>query len=275
MTRLRRAVARAAMMLALVAGCAPRPTGVAPVTGGAREELYLSQLSRREQRAAMVEGAATVWARAGAACDSCPPLRLPAVQAGFVVAWPEAFRLRVGSLFGAALDVALDGDSITAYVPSQRLGLALDAGSDSLGVERPGRFATRLVSAGWRPPRPAWADGTWEGRWLVLRWAEAADSIALAVDAAGVPAWARQWRDAGRGVVIEYQRWESVDGVDWPALVEVHAPAGPLDLTLRLDRVTFPAVPDRSRFGVRIPGDAERVGPERLRGMLERAGGRR
>ena len=273
MTGRRRALARWVATLALVAGCAPRPTTLATVTGGARIERYLSQLSRREQGAAMVEGGATIWSRAFAVCDTCPPRRLPALQAGFALAWPDAFRLRVGSLFGTALDLGLAGDSITAYAPAQRWGLALDAVSDSLGLEHPGWLAARLVSAGWRPPQQAWASGTWEGGLLVLRWSEAADSVALAVDEAGKPVWARLWRDARRGVVVGYERWEAVDGLLWPALLKVHTLGGTFDLTCRLDRVTFRTRPDRSRLAVRIPRDAERLGLDRLRGLLEREGG--
>jgi hypothetical protein len=259
-----------AAALGLAAGCAPRPVTVAPLTGGARAERYLSQLLARERRAVMVEGAATIWTRGFALCDSCPARRLPALQAGFVLAWPDAFRLRVSSMFGTALDLALAGDSIVAHAPAQRWGVALDAGSDSLGLERPGWLATRLLSAAWRPPQSAWEGGTWEGGLLVLRWNEAADSVALAIDEAGRPVRARMWRDARRGVAVHYERWEVADGVAWPALLKVRTPGGAFDLTCRLDRVTFPARPDRSRLVVRIPGDAERLGPDQLRGWLER-----
>jgi hypothetical protein len=261
------------MVVALVAGCAPRPTTVAPVTEGARSERYLSQLCRREQSAAMVEGVAMIWSRVVAPCDTCPPRRLPALQAGFVLAWPDAFRLRVSSMFGTALDLGLAGDSIMAYAPAQRWSVALDAVSDSLGLEQPGRLAARLVSAGWRPPQPAWAVGTWEGELLVLRWSEAVDSVALAVDKSGKPVWARLWRDARRGVVVDYERWEAVDGVLWPALLKMRTLGGAFELACRLDRVMFRARPDRSRLVVNIPGDAERLGLDRLRELLERMGG--
>lgn len=262
----------AAVALGLVAACAPRPATIAPVTGGARVERYLSQLSRREQRAVMVEGAATVWPRAFAPCDTCPPRRLPALQAGVTLAWPDAVRLRVGSSFGTALDLGLARDSITAWVPAQRWSVALDAASDSLGLERPGRLAARILCAGWRPPPPAWAGGTWENGLLVLRWSEAADSVALAVDEAGAPVWARQWRGARRGVAVRYERWETVEGVAWPMAFQVRDLAGAFELACRLDRVSFPARADTSRLVVPVPADAERLGLGRLRGMLERLG---
>ena len=269
-----RTLARAltTVALGLVAACAPRPTTIVPVTGGARVERYLSQLLLREERAVMAEGAATIWTRAFALCDTCPPRRLPALQAGFVMAWPDAFRLRVSSMFGTALDLALAGDSIMAYAPAQRWSVALDGGRDSLGLERPGRFAVRLVSGGWRPTPEAWAAAAWEGGLLVLRWSEAADSVALAIDEAGKPVRVRLWRDAQRGVAVHYERWEAVGGVLWPALLQVRSLQGAFDLTCLLDRVTFSARPDRFRFAMRIPVDAERLGLDRLRGLLERMG---
>jgi hypothetical protein len=53
----------------------------------------------------------------------------------------------------------------------------------------------------------------------------------------------------------------------------VRTPGGTLDLTCRLDRVRFLDRPDRARLVVPIPADAERLGIDRLRGLLERAGG--
>ena len=220
----------------------------------------------------MVEGAATIWTRSVALCDSCPPRRLPALEAGFVLAWPDTFRLRIGSMFGTALDLGLAGDSVTAYAPAQRWGVALDAGKDSLGLEGPGRLAVRLVSGVWRPPQPAWAGGTWEDGLLVLRWRDAADSVALAIDGSGTLVRARLWRDAQRGVAVDYERWEVADGTVWPALLRVRTPGGALDLSCRLERLTFPARPDRSRTTVHVPADAEWIGLDRLRGLLERLG---
>jgi hypothetical protein len=270
-----RACAGAALALAVFAGCVPRPVAVAPLVGGGRAERYLSQLARREQRAGMVEGVATIWPRAFAPCDTCPPRRLPALQAGMVVVGPDGLRLRVESAFGTALDLGLAGDSISAWVPSQRWAVELDATRDSLGLGQPGRIAARVASAGWRPPAVAWAAGTPEGGALVLRWSEGADSVALAVDESGTPGWVRLWRGPRRGVVVHYDRWESIEGAAWPTQIEARDLGGAFELTCRLDRVTFPARVDRSRLAVRIPDGAERLGLDRLRGLLERVGAAR
>jgi len=265
-------VARLGLAVALFAGCAPRPTAVVPVTEVARAARYLRQLARREERATMVEGAATVWLRAFAACDTCAPRRLPAAQAGVALAWPDRMRLSVGSAFGTALDLGLAGDSLTAYAPPQGWAVALDATRDSLGLADPGALAVRALSAGWRPPGSAWDSGTREGGLLVLRWSEEGDSVALAVDESGIPVWARLGRDARRGVMTRYERWESTDGVAWPVAFQVRELGGAFELACRLDGLRFAPAPARPRLAVRIPPGADVLGRERLRDLLEHLG---
>jgi hypothetical protein len=257
--------------LALLAGCAPRPSVLAPVTAGARADLYVAQLTRREERAARVEGEVMLRSMKDRSGDSTAS-RWPTVQAAYFVGWPEAFRLRVGSLFGTALDLALAGDSVTAYVPAGRWGVALDATRDSLGLERPGRALARLWCAGWRPPRAAWADGTWDGDGLAVGWRDGEDSVTIVVDRDGLPTRASETRGGGRGVDVRYERWETVEGVAWPVALRVVTRDGALDLACRVDRVTFPRGGDGSRLAVRIPGGAERIGVADLRDLLERAG---
>jgi hypothetical protein len=248
---------------------------VAPVTGGTRGARYLSQLLERERHAGMVLAAGSLWARSGSACDTCPRLRLPAVQVDLALAWPDALRLRADSWFGTAFDLGLSGDSLTAYVPSRDAGVALAAGGDSPGLGHPGALAVRAVCAAWRPPDAAWDAGTWAGDLLVLRWVEGEDSLGLAVDAAGRPAWARLWRAAGDGVRIDYQRWAHTEGVDWPVLVRAREREAGVELTARLDRVRFAPRADRARLAVRLPEGAERLDPGRLGGLLRRLGGGR
>lgn len=264
------AVVRAAALLLLLASCVPRPSGIAPLAGSPRRARYLAQLNQRQQRAVMVEEAATIWPRGGTGCDSCPMRRLPGVQAQLAFSWPALFRLRVDSIFGTALDLGLAGDSLRAYAPAQRAGVALDARRDSLGVSDAGSLAVRLLTAGWRPPDTAWTRAAWEGRLLVLRWSESGDSVVVALDDRGRPAWARLGRDAGRGIRVAYERWETVDGVAWPVTLRVRSLGGEFEVTSRIARVRFGASADSHRLAVHIPDDAERLGPDRLRRLLER-----
>jgi len=264
------AVGRAAALLLLLASCVPRPSGIAPLAGSPRSTRYLAQLNRRQQRAVMVEEAATIWPRGRAGCDTCPMRRLPGAQANLVFSWPALFRLRVDSVFGTAFDLGLAGDSLTVYAPALRAGVALSAVRDSLQVSNPGSLVVRLLTAAWRPPDAAWTRAAWEGASLVVRWSESGDSVVVAVDDRGRPAWARLGRDAGRGIHVAYERWETVDGVAWPVTLRVRSLGGEFELASRIARVKFGASADSLRLAVRIPDDADRFEPDRLRRLLQR-----
>ncbi len=253
-----------------LASCAPRPSEVAPLAGGARRALYASGLGQRERRAAMVEETATLWPRAQALCDTCAKLRLPAVQADLYFSWPRSLRLRIASVFGTALDLGLAGDSRGAYAPAPRAGVTVDAARDSLGVADPGGLAVRVAAAIWRPPESAWSRGTWDAGWLVLRWREGEDSLRVAVDGAGRPARVRLERNAVHGLDVRYERWEVVDGVSWPMTLSVSDPGGTFALTSRVTSARFAPRRDSLRLAVQIPDDAERLGLEDLRRLLPR-----
>jgi hypothetical protein len=265
MKRRARAIVAGAALLALVS-CAPRPAAVARLDAGGRAALYRGRLAGREERARMAVAEATLWPRGRAACDTCAPVRLPAVQADLAVLAPESFRLRVRSAFGTAVDLGLSGDSLTAYAPALGMVAELDAVRDSFGPPAPGRLATRLVAAAWRPPASAaerWRDGA-----LELLWREGDDSLAVAVDGGGLPAEARLWRGAGAAVRVRYARWETTDGVAWPVAWSVVGGVGGPSLDCRVERVSFAPRPDRARLAVRVPRDAERIGADGLRRVL-------
>ncbi len=271
--------------LALAAACAPRPVSVAPVTAGARGARYLDGLRKREDAAGMAAMTVMLWAKArpGAlAADSseAPPgaptgplTALPAVPVDLLLGWPDALRLRVAPLFGVALDLAAWDDSLVAYAPGQRAGLALDARRDSLGLRAPGSLLVRLWSATWRPPPPAWQEAGGEGGLMRVRWSEGQDSLALAVDANGRPAWARVQRGDGRGVRVSYDRWEAAAGVDWPMLLRVESLDGSFTLTSRVDRVRFEAKRDSGRLALRLPAGTRPLDRARLGTLLDLMGG--
>jgi hypothetical protein len=264
----RRAVAAGALLLAL-ASCAPRPAGPPPLDAGGRLARFRAELAAREQRARMATGEATLWPRGPAACDSCAPVRLPAVQADLVVAAPETFRLRVRSAFGTAVDVGLRGDSLFAHAPGPGLAFALDAVRDSFGPPAPGRLAARLVAALWRPPAVAVA--TWGETGLELRWREDGDSLAVTLDAAGLPAGAWWRREGGPRARVRYTRWETTDGVRWPMAWSLDGGGGGPGLECRLQRVAFASRPDVARLAVRLPDGAALLdadGARRLLGAL-------
>ncbi len=260
------AVALGALALLGIAACAPRPARLVPLDAGGRRPLYLSRLAGRERLAGMVTGSATLWPRGSAACDSCAPARLPAVQADLVLAAPGGLRLRVHSAFGTAVDLVLRGDSLLAYVPGLALAVALDAVRDSFGPAAPGRLAGRVVAAAWRPAPEApvvWRDGAPEWRWR-----EGEDSLAVAPDADGLPALVRLWRADAPGARVRYTRWETKEGVPWPMAWSLETGARGAAVECRLDQVTFAARPDPDRLTVRIPAGATWAGPDEARRLL-------
>jgi len=261
-----RAVARAAPILLLLAGCAPDRRPVAPLDPATREQRYRVGLAGRTARAVAVDAEVLLWAEAPAGS------RLPGAEARLLLAAPDAFRLRVGSLFGTALDLAGRGDSLTAYVPSRRRGLALDAHRDSLGVGRPGGLAFRALTATWRPPEPAWGDARWADSLLRVSWVEEGDTLALAVGSHGLPSWASLRRPDGPGVRIDYEGWERGSGVAWPVRLTIHELDGAFRLSCKVSRVRFPGRPEDLRLSVAIPPDAVRLTLAELRRALERLG---
>jgi hypothetical protein len=267
-----RAVATALAGL-LLGACAPHAPVMAPLDAGGCLAAYRAGLAAREQRARMATAEATLWTRGVAPCDTCAPARLPAVRADLAVLAPDGLRLRVFSLFGVAVDVALRGDSLTAYAPGAGIAVALDAVRDSLGPAEPGRWAGRLVAAAWRAPEAA--SRSWRDGGLELRWREDADSLAVTLAADGLPREARIWREGPAGARVRYARWEATDGVRWPVSWSLEAlPDGPA-LDCRLEHVAFAALPDPTRLVVRVPAEARRVGAEEARRLFARLGLRR
>jgi hypothetical protein len=199
---------------------------------------------------------------------------LPGVQARLLLAAPDAFRLRVGSLFGTALDVAARGDSFTAYVPAKQMALDTKAAGDSLGLADPGVIGYRGWSATWRPPDRAWDALVWEDSLRVLRWQEgqAGDSLRLALGSHGLPHWIEVVRDGAARVRVEYATWEAFDGTPWPSRMKVRDARGAYGLDCRIQNVQFHRQADRSRFALTVPADARRVTREDLQHAIERMG---
>ncbi len=263
-------LAATAALLGTLASCAPRPVRPVALDAGGREALYRARLAGGLRPNGMALAEVTLWPRGLAACDTCAPGRLPAVQADLAVLAPAAVRLRVRSAFGTALDVALRGDSLLAYAPGFGWAVALDAARDSFGPPAPGRLAASLLSGVWPPAPGAVAIARSEG--LELLWREDGDSVAVLVDETGRPASVRWWRPGEPGVRVRYTRWDGKHGFVWPASWSLENEATGSGLELRVDRVIFPPQPDSGRLLVAIPDGAERVGAGELRRLLGAAG---
>jgi hypothetical protein len=262
----RRAARLAAALLVSAAfvSCAPHvlsPPRLEPASIAGR---YRAARGARATLAAAVDAEASAWLRGDSLGD------LPGVHARLALGAPDAFRVRIESLFGVALDLAAWGDSLACYLPPRRLGVALDAVGDAPGGRAPGPLGVRVLAATWEPPDAAWARATFEDSILVVRWVEGGDSLALGVGSDGLPDWV--WlRDAnGAGADARYMQWETVERTPWPAHMEFEDRAQGLRLALKLTRVVRNAAPARDRLVVRIPPDCARLEWTAIRQALMR-----
>lgn len=257
-----------AVLLAMVAAsCAAHRVAPPALDTGSAAARYAGALARREAMGGAVDAEVSAWLRGDAVGD------IPGMHATLAVSGPDAFRLRVDSMFGVALDCAAHGDSLAAYVPARRVGIRLDAAVDSLGLRSPGALGYRVLSASWRPPAAAWALATTQDSLRVVSWEEAGDSLSIAIGANGLPRIARFHRRPGVSVRATYRGWTFVEGAAWPAMVELQDEAGRFKLILRLTRVWRNQHPAPERFVVRIPDGAERLEWSQVRRAIERARG--
>lgn len=260
------AVAAVALALAALAGCAPRPTAPVSVTAGDRRERFERARGAREA-AVMAEMTLTMWPHAASGAA------LPGFDAVVAMAPPSAFRFRVASLFGTAIDLAARGDSIVAWVPSRREGAALDTRVDPVGVHAPGRFGVWLFAGDWSIPEAAWTRATWQDSLLNVRWLEGADSLGVTLGAAGLPRRARVWQqsaDGIQGLEVAYGAWQRAGNADWPADLEVRDLAGRLTVRSRVDRVRVTPRVDPARLMVSLPPGAHLVAWDELSRRLRR-----
>lgn len=260
------AILAVAIGIAVAGGCAPPQVPIAPIEPTRRAERYGVALARREAKGAAVDAQLLLWAEAPIGS------RLPGAEGRLLLASPDAFRLRVASLFGTALDLGARGDSLSAYVPSRRRALMLDAIRDTLGLRQPGRLAYRALSATWRPPDDAWGRATWEDSLMRVSWLEHGDTLAIAVGSAGLPAWASLARPDGAGVRVDYPGWDLASGVAWPVRFTIEDREGAFRIAGKVERVRFPARADSLRLAVSIPPGSVRLTLAELRRTIERLG---
>lgn len=250
--------------LALLAGCAHRLHLRPAYETSGRRTLYRAALDER-RNAGLVTGALSLWLeRAGK--------RLPGASGDFAVVSPDRARLRVDSSFGTLLDLALESDSVTAYVPSMRTGLRLGEAGDSLHIDHPGQLAVRALSGAWDPAETAWKEGAvWTDSLLEVSWLEEGDSLRMGVRGDGLPAFIRVVRP-NFDVRVSYRGWDRSAGAAWPSWLIVETHPGDIRLTLRASRLRFAPRIDPQRLKVRIPENAEALTVEDLRDMLIQLG---
>lgn len=241
-------VALFAGVLALVApGCAPHRVETVRLDTETQRARFLAALDRRESRARAVEGELGLWASARTMGD------LPGVSARFVLAGPDAFRVRVGSPFGTALDAFARGDSVLVFSPHDRRALVMPDARDSIGITEIGRLGCRFWSAAWRPPAASWPGNTVEDSLRVLRWREDGDSLRLTVGSSGLPVSVVVQPRDGHPVLVRYEAWTSVEGTWWPSIARCVDEERGYEIRCRIQRVKFAGRIEPERLAIDLP----------------------
>ncbi len=259
----RRALFTAACAALWLASCAPPPR---PGSLESLEALARRGSERREHRLSAFE------ARGALRVDGRATGRLPAVNLHLRGAQPDRLRLQAGWLLGTLGDAAVRADTLTVWIPGERLGFELPALADTLGVREPARFVLRALVAGWVAPHAAWREAVLDSDGVRLAWEERGEQWTLALDRTGRPREARVALE-GHAVRARYEGWHggNIDG--WPARIELADEAGLVRLRLDLDDLHAVKRARASWFALRLPDDAQRPGLEDLKRILTVARG--
>jgi hypothetical protein len=233
-------------LLVALAGCAPRIE--APrLDAESLRTRFAAALESREARGRAAEGEVGLWASARSVGD------LPGVNARLLLAGPDAFRLRVSSPFGTALDAFARGDSVLVFSPHDRRALVMPAASESIGIGDIGRLGCRFWSGAWRPPAASWQHATWAESLRVLRWSEADDSLSLTLGSNGLPASVTLKSAEGRAVLVRYEAWMSIEGTWWPSIARYADDARSFEIRCRIQRVKFTPRIEPERLAIDLP----------------------
>jgi len=252
------AVAAALLVSLALWSCAPQPR---PVPLERLDEAARAGAQAREGWLAALEAQGTVRV------DGRATGRLPAVTMSARLASPDRVRLQCRWLLGVLADVAIQGDTLTAWMPSERLGIRIPELSDTLGIRTPALFLGRALTAGWQAPADAWQHARPDSGGAIVEWPEGDERWTLRVARDGRP------RDItlARGehsLTARYRSWHG-DGVEaWPERIDVADGSGWLRLAFVLDEVRPQKAARPAWFALDLPDDARRLELDDLRRIL-------
>lgn len=255
------ALAAVAAAGALLASCAPPPRPAPMVDDLAAR--YSAERARRES------GLQALTADLVLRVDGRATGRLPGLPATLALAAPGRARLRVSALFGTALDVCAQGDSVLAWVPSERTVLSLAGAGETLGIAPPVELLARSLGATWDPPHAAWRAAAAESLGLRVRWTEGRDSLDLRLDGDARPASVRLASVAGN-VTVRYTGWTRAGGTEWPDALEIGDGTGWARVRVSVENVRVAGRAEDVWFALRVPDGARRLDWEGLREWLDR-----
>jgi hypothetical protein len=196
--------------------------------------------------------------------------RLPGLPATLALASPDRARLRVSALFGTALDVCAQGDSLLAWVPSERVALSLAGASETLGIAPPVELLLRAIGATWQPPPEAWKQSVADSLGLHLHWMQGTDTLQMRVGFDSRPAEVRLASALGSVSVRYSGAWTRSGGAEWPDALEVGDATGWARVRIGVTTVRVAAKASEEWFALRVPSDAKRLDWDGLREWLDR-----
>jgi hypothetical protein len=224
---------------------------VAEVGRDERRLRYERRLETRTHLAKALEADVTLWMR-------LPSHRLPGAQGRLLVSGPDAFRLRIESLFGTALDLFARGDTVLAYAPGSRVAWTTSSAGDSIGIADPGRIACRVWSAGFDPPDEAWSGATFRDSLLELGWPEGGGEVRVAIGSDGLPREAAYVSEEAL-LRARYVTWHHERGGSWPSQIRLEEERRGVVTECRLTAFRFPAAIAKDRLVPRVGRDVRYV----------------
>lgn len=253
----RRLVLAALIFAGVLAGCAPP----APVGLETLEESTRTQALKREQRLRVCEASAVLRVE-GRAIG-----RLPAVSVTARLAEPGRVRMQARWLLGVLLDAALTGDTLTAWMPTERLGLRVLSLGDTLGVEDPASFMRRALAAGWQPPREAWKSATADSAGASLAWKEDGREWTMRVERNGRPREVSVSED-GHRLSVRYPYWKGAGEDALPGRLEFTDELAEVQVRLDLEDLRPLTQARPEWFAISLPSHVEPLGLDDLRRVL-------
>lgn len=196
--------------------------------------------------------------------------RLPGLPATLALATPDRARLRVSALFGTALDVCAQGDSLLAWVPSEKVALSLAGASETLGIAPPVELLSRAIGATWQPPREAWKQSSPDSLGLRMHWMQGTDTLDMRVDLDSRPKEVRLASEQGSVTVRYSGTWTRSGGAEWPDALEVGDGTGWARVRIGVTTVRVAVKANDAWFALRVPADAKRLDWDGLREWLDR-----
>ena len=247
----------ALMLTTLFTGCAPPvPRGLETLEAATR-----TQAEQRERRLRTCE--ASVVLRV----DGSATGKLPAVSVTARLADPGRMRLQARWLMGVLVDVSLTGDTLTAWMPAERLGLRVSRFGDTLGVADPATFARRALAAGWQPPREAWRAATSDSAGASLAWRQDGRDWSMRVDRAGRPR-DLDVSDGTRRVTVRYSEWHGAGASALPSRLEFADGGGAVRVRLEIEDLRPLKRAKDAWFALALPDDVRPLGLEDVRRAL-------